>query len=145
MPPGLDFLPLGMQGRGQRKVERGYLSPDLASVFGMLQFWKRSQTVATPEALFQNTFHLLSNYCARPDQLHGVLLTEIRTALPHEGSELSANHFHNHKIVLMAEGGLWRCKILTENCPKSVQPEENWRQLLETLTQSTETAHRCRT
>lgn len=36
MPLGLDFLPVGMQWRGQTKVEPGHLSPDLASVYNTL-------------------------------------------------------------------------------------------------------------
>ena len=40
VPHGPDFLPVGMQWRGQTKVEPGYLSPDLATVFSVLRFGK---------------------------------------------------------------------------------------------------------
>lgn len=36
MPLGLDFLPMGMQQRGQTKVEPGYLSPDLDTELSVL-------------------------------------------------------------------------------------------------------------
>lgn len=40
VPPGPDFLPMGMQWRGQTKVKPVYLSPDSATVFSLLEFGK---------------------------------------------------------------------------------------------------------
>ncbi len=82
MPPGPDILPMGMQWRGQTKVELGicHLTWLLCSVYCNLE--KKSETVATPEALFQNTFHSLSNYGVRLDELNGVLLKNHDSVAP---------------------------------------------------------------
>lgn len=74
---GPDFLPVGMQQRGQTKVEPVYLSPDLASGYNMLWFWKKNKKTkikATPQALFCNNFHSFSNYGERLDEWGHVLL-----------------------------------------------------------------------
>lgn len=74
VPPGPDFLPVGMQWRGQTEVEPGYPSPDLASVFSVLQFGKEVKDCSETRGLISNTFHSLSNYGVCLKEVEGVLL-----------------------------------------------------------------------
>lgn len=62
---------MGMQQRGQTKVEPGHPSPDFFCV-QYAAVWKRLQTIATLRALFESTFHSDLDYGVHQEEPSGV-------------------------------------------------------------------------
>ena len=72
----------GCSGEGKQRLSQGicHLTWLLCSVCYGLE--KESKTVATPQALFQNTFHSLSDYGARLGEVDGALLKNQGSVAP---------------------------------------------------------------
>lgn len=117
MPPWPDILPMGMQWRGQTKVEPGYLSPDLASVFSVLQFGKEVRDCGNTKGLISKHLSFTLKLRCAPRRTEWCFTEKSRLGRPTRADSLVQTTPKSYETT-NGRGKPWRCEIvLTEDQP----------------------------